>query len=179
MWRQADPRALPFADASFGIVACLSGIADIIDRVQAFREARRVLKPGGRLVFTTLGPLRHNPVAVCVQTALVRRFPEDPPPYLLRVLHGYGDTEMIDDDLTNAGFTDAAYTIVELPFSARDAAQAALGYVLGTKLRAEIEVRAGADMLGVIEAVEADLQQRFGMGRITASMRANVVSAGG
>ncbi len=178
-WRQADPGALPFREASFGIVACLSGIAETSDHVQTFREARRVLKPGGRLVFTTFGPLQQNPVAECVQMTLAGRFPDDPPRYLSSVLHGYDNTEVIDDDLTSAGFTDAAYTIVELPFSVREAADAALGYLLGTKLRGEIEVRTGGSILEVIEAVEADLRQRFGHGRITASMRANVVSAGG
>jgi SAM-dependent methyltransferase len=178
-WREAHPAALPFDDASFGSVACLFGLAETADRVQTFRELRRVLKPGGRLMFTTFAPLRQNPIAACVQATLTQNFPDAPPRYLPGVLHGYGDPEIIDDDLTSAGFTDAAYTIVELPFSARSASETALGYLLGTRLRTELENLAGGAMLAVIEAVEADLRQRFGNGRITASMRANVVSAGG
>lgn len=54
--RQADVTALPFADGSFdGVLAafnalmCLRGRAD---REKALTEIRRVLRPGGRLVFS-------------------------------------------------------------------------------------------------------------------------------
>lgn len=49
--QQADARALPFAPASFdGIIAM--GLLDYVDPVSVLREARRVLRPGGRIVFT-------------------------------------------------------------------------------------------------------------------------------
>ena len=178
-WRQADPAALPFEEASFGIIACLFGIATLKDRLRSFREARRVLKPGGRFVFAVPGTLHHNPVAACVHRVMLEMFPEDPPAYLGAILHGYGETELIDDDLTNAGFTDAAYTIVEVPFSAASAAEVAAGYCLGTALRSEIGARAGSDPRPVIEAVETSLRRQFGTGSIVATMRANVILAAG
>src|ERR1700760_3950489 len=46
--RRAHPCALPFAGASFGIVANHFGVAVIGHRIQAFREARRGTRPGGR-----------------------------------------------------------------------------------------------------------------------------------
>jgi SAM-dependent methyltransferase len=177
-WRQADPAALPFGDASFGIVTCLFGIATAADRIACFREARRVLKPGGRLLFAVPGPLRQTPVAACVQQALAGVFPDDPPRHLSFGLHGYADTELIDDDLTKAGFTDAAYTILDLPFSAHSAGDVAMGYCLGTEMRAELEAREG-DVPAVIDAVEAALRQQFGDGPIRSTMRANMVSAAG
>ena len=50
-WRQADALQLPFADASFDAVACQFGAMFFPDRVAGYREARRVLRPGGRFVF--------------------------------------------------------------------------------------------------------------------------------
>src|ERR1700680_2814653 len=46
-WRQADALALPFADQRFDVAACQFGVMFFPDKVQAYKEARRVLKPGG------------------------------------------------------------------------------------------------------------------------------------
>jgi ubiquinone/menaquinone biosynthesis C-methylase UbiE len=176
-WQQADPCALPFADATFGIVACHFGSAAMADRITAFTEARRVMKPRGRFVFGVPGNLRQNPVANCLQDALDTLFPADPPRFLEHTLHGYSDNEAIDNDLTEAGFTDAIYTAVELPFNAASARDVAIGYCFGTPLRTELE--ALGDPETVMEAVTAALQRRFGTGAIASSMRAHVISASG
>jgi SAM-dependent methyltransferase len=178
-WQTADPRALPFPDATFGIVACHFGIASLSDRIKAFREARRVIKQGGRFVFSVPGYLRHNPVADCLQEALEDLFPVDPPAFLKHVLHGYADNEAVDDDLTVAGFTDAIYTTVELPFAAACARDVAMGYCLGTPLRLEIAARVPGEADIVIRAATAALERRFGTGPIATTMRAHVVSASG
>jgi ubiquinone/menaquinone biosynthesis C-methylase UbiE len=51
-WRQGDLAALPFADDSFEVVLCQQGLQFVPDPGAALREMRRVLVPGGRLVFT-------------------------------------------------------------------------------------------------------------------------------
>ncbi len=179
IWQTADPCALPFDTATFGIVTCQFGVAALSNRVLAFREARRVMKQGGRFVFNLLGHLRQNPVAARVQQCMEDLFPGDPPSYLAKVLHGSAENEAVDDDLTLAGFADAIYTIVDKPYAAASARDAATGYCLGTPLRAEIEARANGDTASVVEAVAAALKRRFGSGPIEATMRAHVISAAG
>jgi demethylmenaquinone methyltransferase/2-methoxy-6-polyprenyl-1,4-benzoquinol methylase len=49
-WCAADALHLPFADASFDAVTSGFGVRNFIDREAAFREQRRVLRPGGRVV---------------------------------------------------------------------------------------------------------------------------------
>lgn len=51
-WRQGDACALPFPDGSFDVVSCQQGLQFIPDKAAALRDMRRVLVPGGRLVFT-------------------------------------------------------------------------------------------------------------------------------
>jgi SAM-dependent methyltransferase len=176
-WRTADPRALPFRPAAFNTITCLFGVMSLPDRVQAFTEVRRVMKPGGRFLFAVPAGLRHMPVAQHVQLALDDYFPGDPPRFLTEVMHGYADNETIDDDLTQAAFTDAIYTSADLTYAAASARVAAIGYCLGTPLRWEIQARAPDEVERVTEAVTEALTRRFGYGAIETSMRAHIVSA--
>lgn len=51
-----DAEQLPFADASFDMLFSNLTVQWCMDLEQTFREFRRVLKPGGVVFFTTLGP---------------------------------------------------------------------------------------------------------------------------
>jgi ubiquinone/menaquinone biosynthesis C-methylase UbiE len=53
--RQASADALPFPDASFDLVTCRFGVMYFPDLPRALAEVRRVLKPGGRVVFAAWG----------------------------------------------------------------------------------------------------------------------------
>lgn len=51
-FREGDAGRLPFPDSSFDAVTCIDAINHMPDRPRLFEEWRRVLKPGGRLLFT-------------------------------------------------------------------------------------------------------------------------------
>ncbi|MDV6373064.1 methyltransferase domain-containing protein [Deinococcus arenicola] len=52
---EADATALPFEDAEFDGVACASGLFFVPDMAAALREWGRVLRPGGRIMFSSFG----------------------------------------------------------------------------------------------------------------------------
>src|ERR1700712_2622323 len=105
-WRQADAQALPFEDATFDVVCCQFGAMFFPDRPSGYREARRVLKPGGVFLFNAWDPIEPNVFANDVTSALTEFFPNDPPRFMARPPHGYHDTALIRSDLAKAGFTD-------------------------------------------------------------------------
>jgi len=55
-WCAADALALPFADASFDAVTSGYLLRNVADRVGAFREQARVVRPGGRVVCLDTSP---------------------------------------------------------------------------------------------------------------------------
>jgi ubiquinone/menaquinone biosynthesis C-methylase UbiE/predicted ester cyclase len=67
--RVGDAEALPFPDESFDTVVCTYGLCTIPDDATAIREAKRVLRPGGRILLAehVRSP---NPLVRGIQRAL-------------------------------------------------------------------------------------------------------------
>ena len=77
------------------------------------REARRVLRPGGRFLFNVWDGLATNDFARMVNAAVAQRFPDDPPRFFERTPHGYHDLDAIAAALVGAGFGDVRTEAVD------------------------------------------------------------------
>jgi ubiquinone/menaquinone biosynthesis C-methylase UbiE len=177
-WQQADALVLPFDDNDFDVVACQFGVMFFPDRVKGYTEARRVLKHGGRFLFSVWDRLADNEFAEIVTQALSDVFPHDPPRFLARTPHGYCDADQIRNDLTRAGFTQIAVDAVEHRSRAPSPREPALGFCQGSPLRGEIEARGAPGLEGATSAAADALARRFGTGAIEGRVRALVISAG-
>jgi ubiquinone/menaquinone biosynthesis C-methylase UbiE len=62
--RDGTAEALPFEDRSFDTVDCTYTLCSVQDPIRSLQEARRVLKPGGRLLFCEHGLAPDLPVAI-------------------------------------------------------------------------------------------------------------------
>ena len=176
-WRQADALALPFDDASFDVVACQFGVMFFPDRVKGYAEARRVLRPGGHLVFNVWDRIEENDFTNVVYQTLQQVFPDNPPQFMARTPHGYHDAARIRADLMEAGFTDIAIETVAHRSRANSPQDAATGFCQGSPMRGEIEA-CGAPGLEAATQQSADaLARRFGNGPIEGRIQALVISA--
>ena len=175
-FQPADAEALHFADQTFDAVVCQFGVMFFPDRVCAYREARRVLRPDGRFLFNAWDRIEDNAVTDVATRALAEMAPADPPDFFRRVPHGYSDVRRIEADLEAAGFRDIAIETVGKTSRSPSAREAATGLCQGTPLRSEIEAR-GLDLAEATNRAAAALEARFGAGPIEAPMSAHVVVA--
>jgi ubiquinone/menaquinone biosynthesis C-methylase UbiE len=176
-WRQADALALPFENAVFDLVCCQFGAMFFPDRSAAYREARRVLKPGGRFLFNVWDRIEENVFADEVTNALAKIFPNDPPRFLARTPHGYHDTALIRSELEEAGFSRVMIETRAEQSRASSPRVPAVAYCQGTVLRNEIEAREAGSLEAATDCAASAIAARHGPGEVAAKIQAHVIVA--
>lgn len=176
-WRQADALALPFEDATFDVVCCQFGAMFFPDRTLGYREAKRVLKPGGRFLFNVWDRIEENVFADDITNALARIFPDDPPRFLARTPYGYHDTALIRRELEDAGFSRVVIETRAEQSRASSPRIPAVGYCQGSPLRNEIEARDAGKLETATDYAASVIGDRHGSGEVAAKIQAHVIVA--
>jgi len=173
-FRTADLEAVPFADASFDVVTGFNAFQFAGDAVRALSEARRVTRPGGRVVVMTWGDPEGMEAAGLV-VALRPLLPPPPPgaagPFAL------SDKTKLRAFAEAAGLTPEDVVDVQSPWRYPDEATALRG--LGSSgvsaLARGLVGPAAVDR--ALRAALAPFQQADGSFRIGASCRFLVARA--
>ncbi|GAB4011184.1 class I SAM-dependent methyltransferase [Nocardioides ultimimeridianus] len=169
-WQVADAQELPFGDGEFDAVVCQFGAMFFPDRPRAFREAARVLRPGGSYLVSVWDRIGANGVADVVTSALTRAAPEGPLDFLARTPHGHHDTDLLTRELRLAGFDTAE--VVALDGTSRCTAEiGAIAYCQGTPLSAEIAAHPALDVERATALATDALRERYGDGEFDAPTR--------
>jgi ubiquinone/menaquinone biosynthesis C-methylase UbiE len=97
-----DAQALGFPNATFDAAFCLFAFMFFPDRSRAFREMRRVVREGGKVLVATWSPIDRRPMLKIGFEAMAEVLPQIPP-------MAKGDLQRPEDcieEMTAAGFRD-------------------------------------------------------------------------
>lgn len=161
VFQPADASALPFPDGTFDVVACQFGVMFFPDKAQSYREAHRVLAPGGRYLFDVWDSHKHNPFGRIAHGLMQKLFPSDPPQFY-RVPFGDHEIDPIKEALIETGFTDIAIAVVAREAEVASLAAFVHGLVYGNPLAEQIRARGSLHPDRVVDALIEALREEVG-----------------
>lgn len=167
---QADALVLPFEAESFDVVACQFGVMFFPDRASGHREARRVLRPGGLLIFNVWDRIERNEVTAVIESALNEAVPARPLTFMRNGPHGYFSESQIEDDLAAADMATVSVSAVDATATSTPA-DAAAAFCQGTPMRTEIENHETLNVAGATAIAREALTRHFGNETFEAAIR--------
>jgi SAM-dependent methyltransferase len=175
-FQRADAMALPFSDGAFDTLVCQFGVMFFPDKNKAYREAYRVLAPGGRYYFNVWDSFEFNPFAHILHETVGGFFKQDAPTFFT-VPFGYHCIDAIKASLIGAGFEDISVNILTLDKSIPKVQRLTQGLILGTPMIEEIRGRGTTKADAIVASVTAALHVAFGQDPVRMTLQAIIFSA--
>jgi len=174
-WREADAGSLPFDDGEFAAVVCAFGIMFVPDKLLAMRQARRVLKKGGVLLFNVWDRIEKNPHAAACAEVLEDLFPGDEE-IGFRKPYEMHDPALLRRLLAEARFQEVRIEKKRIQVRGVSARSIAIGQIRGTPRSLLLE-KHGVSLDDVVERVAAALAKAGGADPYSGPATAVVVEA--
>ncbi len=175
-WNVVDAVSLPYPDKSFDLIVVQFGVMFYSDRMKAYREAVRVLRPGSRLLFSCWNRVDENPAAWATQGVVAKFFPVDPPAFYT-IPFAYHESMLIREEVLTAGFDRVQLELLKPEGYARTAADAAVGLLEGSPIHTAILDRDPLMLPAMRTELEARLATRFGRTDLRVPLSAWAVEA--
>lgn len=106
MFGVADGEALPFRDETFDLLTCRGAVMHFPDAAQALSEAHRVLRRGGRAVYSALGPAQDTPAIMATIAIILRHCPSPPEAAPGLDVYRFGVPGTLSALFTSSGFRE-------------------------------------------------------------------------
>lgn len=159
----ADAQALAYADATFDAMVCQFGIMFYPDRPKSYREALRVLEPGGTYFFSVWDSHAFNSFAGVTDALVKRTFPDDPPGFY-SVPFSCAPIDPIKQGLIAAGFTGIRIEVMPIEKTVEDLGLFASGLIFGNPVVDQIRARVKVPPETVQRELVELLAREFGSG---------------
>ncbi|HSB75132.1 MAG TPA: class I SAM-dependent methyltransferase [Terriglobales bacterium] len=115
-FQQADAHALPFADGSFDLVTSRFGVMFFEDIGRALSEARRVLRPHGRIALLAWGPFE-QPYFLSTMAVVLRHVPGPALPPAARNMFRFSGSGSLASALRATAFTQVDERTATVPWT--------------------------------------------------------------
>ena len=175
-WQIIDFQQIPFEENSVDLVVCCFGYMFAENKVKAFAEALRVLRPGGMLILSTWDKLEYNE-ASHVFRKTVKKYFGDSLPETYKIPFSMHDPDAIKEQLHRAGFSKVKTEVVKKKAVCVSAKEATYGLVQGGSLYNEIMKRNPTWLDEITSIVESELAEKYGAAPMVAPMQAIICQA--
>ena len=172
-WDTVDMTNILYADNRFDLIICQFGLMLVPEKLKALTEMHRVLRPGGRLLFSVWSDIRYNQIWDITGSVIGSFIGTNP------MLHDPGPFSMADaniglEGLKKAGFPDAKVTTVDKTGQIETAAMAVKGITEGLPVWMAISQKDPSLPAKVQAALEQELVNRLGDHPLQSSLQALV-----
>jgi SAM-dependent methyltransferase len=160
-WKVMDAQVIEFNDGSFDTAVCQFGIMFFPDKQKSVNEVHRILKPGGKYLFSTWDKIEKQRTAEITRD-VVNTFFKDDPTTFFDVPFAMYEPEVMEGLMKNSGFTNVTVKNVQLEGTSPSAEEAAKGFVMGNPIYFEICRRDATLLHEIMKAVEKEFAREFG-----------------
>src|SRR5688572_18505144 len=175
-WMPADAMELPFEDGSFDLVVMQFGIMFFPDKEKGLKEAYRVLKTGGKLIYNTWNKAETNE-AIHEGRLIIESYFGDNPPTFYNVPFSMYDDRELTTITRRAAFKSITTTLVKKEGVSSSATDLAKGMVEGNPVYLAILERDPSLINTIKEHIQKMLAEKFGAKPAKSPLQAWVVEA--
>lgn len=175
-WEMIDASQLPFEDGSIDLVVCCFGYMFVPNKLQAFAEAYRVLRPGGMLLFTTWDKLELIGASY-VYRNIAKKYLKEPLPESYNLPFSMYDKSVIKEMLQEVGFSKIAIEKINKLSISPTAKEASEGLTQGGVIYNAIMSENPLWVEEIRALVEKELSLKFGEAPMVAPMSAVISRA--
>eukprot|EP00929_Paragymnodinium_shiwhaense_P002400 TRINITY_DN102633_c0_g1_i1.p1 TRINITY_DN102633_c0_g1~~TRINITY_DN102633_c0_g1_i1.p1 ORF type:complete len:295 (-),score=75.40 TRINITY_DN102633_c0_g1_i1:191-1075(-) len=129
---EADATQLPLPDASFDAVVCSFGVLHLATPDAFFKEAGRILRPGGRLAFTVWAPPPATEAFGMILNAIKEKGNPDVPLPPGPPFFKYADAQVVSESLSPHGFQEIETKLVPQVWEVDDPEEVFVAFRDGT-----------------------------------------------
>lgn len=160
-WMQADAMNLPFDDGSFDLVIIQFGIMFFPDKQKGLTEAYRILRPGGRLIFSTWDRPESVPAIYSGRKIIESYFADDPPKFY-DIPYSMYDQNELKELAEAAGFKNVKVELVKKEGVSPSAEELAMGIVEGNPVYLAITEKDPSLVNTIKDHVAKELLTKYG-----------------
>jgi len=175
-WEMIDAQQLPFEVNSIDLVVCCFGYMFVPDKLKAFAEAYRVLRPGGMLLFTTWDRLE-SIAASLVYRNIAKKYLKEPLPESYDLPFSMYEESAINEMLHEVGFRKISIEKISKLSISPTAKEASHALTQGGAIYNAIMSQNPKAVEEIKVSVEKVLAEKFGEAPMTAPMSAVISQA--